>query len=327
MKRDDQTAPAATEQPPLIDISGLPHDAAALDQVDYALREWGCFLITGHAADGAAQQALVDDLNREMRAFFALPVQEKRRVERSADNAWGFYDRELTKNVVDWKEIYDVGPEEGSHRPQWPHVLPGFRGAVERYYRACEALSYRLLGAMSVCLGMPAEHLYADFRQHTSFLRMNYYPRCQEAAAPDAPTGSRDGRFGIGHHTDAGALTVLLQDDVPGLQVFRRGAWHLIEPLPGTLTVNVGDIVQVWSNDRYPAALHRVIANPRRERYSVPFFFNPAYSASYAPLAGACRTEPARYRPINWGEFRARRAAGDYADVGAEVQISDYRIP
>jgi isopenicillin N synthase-like dioxygenase len=107
--------------------------------------------------------------------------------------------------------------------------------------------------------------------------------------------------------------------------VFRRGTWTLVEPIPDALVINIGDIVQVWSNDLYPAALHRVLASDRKERYSAPYFFNPAPSAYYAPLPAACTAEPAHYRPINWGEFRARRTAGDYADYGEEVQISHYR--
>jgi isopenicillin N synthase-like dioxygenase len=136
-----------------------------------------------------------------------------------------------------------------------------------------------------------------------------------------APTGY----LGINHHTDAGALTLLLQDEQPGLEVFHDGAWKLVEPLPDALVVNIGDIVQVWSNDQYRAPLHRVLANADAERFSVPFFFNPAYSTVYAPLPSTVDTQrPPRYRPINWGEFRAHRAAGDYADAGEYHQISHY---
>jgi isopenicillin N synthase-like dioxygenase len=81
----------------------------------------------------------------------------------------------------------------------------------------------------------------------------------------------------------------------------------------------------VWSNDRYHAALHRVLANAEHERYSAPYFFNPAPAAFYAPLPNALRAgETPHYRPINWGEFRASRTAGDYADYGEEIQISHY---
>jgi isopenicillin N synthase-like dioxygenase len=165
---------------------------------------------------------------------------------------------------------------------------------------------------------MPASHLDADFQpEHTSFLRLNYYPKC--------PTP--EGHFGVNHHTDAGAVTVLLQDEQPGLEVFQRGAWWLVEPRPDALVVNIGDIAQVWSNEKYLAPLHRGLANAAAERYSVAFFLNPAYRAIYAPLPSTVDARhPPRYRPINWREFRAKRAAGDYADYGEYAQISQYAI-
>jgi len=87
-------------------------------------------------------------------------------------------------------------------------------------------------------------------------------------------------------------------------------------------------MLQVWSNDRYVAALHRVIANPGTERFSAPFFFSPRYSTEYQPLPSTVDARnPRRYRTINWGEFRAARVAGDYSDRGEEIQISHYRIP
>ena len=101
----------------------------------------------------------------------------------------------------------------------------------------------------------------------------------------------------------------------------------MVEPVTDALVVNIGDIVQVWSNDRYPAPAHRVRASTNRERYSLPFFFNPVSEAVYAPLAAVTNEQsPPRYRPINWGKFRWKRQQGDYADYGAENQISDHRI-
>jgi isopenicillin N synthase-like dioxygenase len=101
--------------------------------------------------------------------------------------------------------------------------------------------------------------------------------------------------------------------------------WHLVEPRRDALVVNIGDIVQVWSNDQYTAALHRGLVSADAERFSAPFFFNPAYSTQYAPLPSTVDARhPPRYRPIHWGEFRARRAAGDYADHGEYHLISHY---
>jgi isopenicillin N synthase-like dioxygenase len=86
-------------------------------------------------------------------------------------------------------------------------------------------------------------------------------------------------------------------------------------------------MVQVWSNDRYRAPVHRVLAMNRAERRSLAFFFNPAYDTVVAPLDKLVDARhPARYAPISWGEFRRKRADGDFANYGAEVQISDYRL-
>ena len=94
-------------------------------------------------------------------------------------------------------------------------------------------------------------------------------------------------------------------------------------PVDGAFVINIGDMVQVWSNDTYRAALHRVLAMENAGRFSIPFFYNPS-SAIVEPLE--CASEPHRYNGIDWSEFRRRRADGDYADVGKEVQIADYQV-
>jgi isopenicillin N synthase-like dioxygenase len=308
----------------VIDITDLG-GAATLAELDAACRQWGFFQVSGH---GIAESVSAG-LHRAMREFFAQPAPTKRVVLRSGDNPWGYYDQELTKNTRDWKEIYDYGPADGQLlRPQWPESLPGFRTAVLDFYSACEGLAFRLLRALSVNLGMPPDHLSRGFVPgHSSFLRFNYYPICPRPERPAGLQTPTSGHLGINHHTDAGALTLLLQDGQPGLEVFRRGQWHLVEPRPDALVVNIGDIVQVWSNDRYRASLHRVTASAGAERFSAPFFFNPAYSTDYAPLPSTVDGQhPPRYRSINWGEFRRQRAAGDYADAGEEIQISHYGV-
>jgi isopenicillin N synthase-like dioxygenase len=307
---------------PVIDIAEL-EAPQSLQAIDTACREWGFFQVTRH---GIAPDAMAD-LLRAMREFFEQPLSMKREILRTAENPWGYFDQELTKNTRDWKEVYDFGPPDGKLiEPQWPQALPGFEPAVRNYYAQCERVAYRLLAALSVNLGLPAANLERNFgATHTSFLRLNHYPACPAPAAPAGLSTASDGYLGVNHHTDAGVLTLLLQDDQPGLEVFRDGVWHLVEPLRNALVVNIGDIVQVWSNDRYRAALHRVVTSPVASRFSVPFFLNPSYKTDYAPLPTMVdEKNPPRYRTINWGEFRARRAAGDYADYGEEVQISQY---
>ena len=313
----------STEHIPVINISQL-ETAETLGALDAACVQWGFFQVVEHGIDGA----VIEALHRAMNKFFAQPTEAKRAISRSAENPWGFYDRELTKNTLDWKEIYDYGPaHDDVVKPQWPEGLPTFEEAVLAYYAACETLAFRLLSAVSVNLGMSADHLSSGFSPaHTSFMRFNYYPTCPTPARPVGIDTPSAGHLGINHHTDAGALTLLVQDAQPGLEVFRNQRWHPVEPRADALVINIGDIVQVWSNDRYRASLHRVVADESAERFSAPFFFNPAYDTNYAPLPSSIDAQhPARYRAINWGEFREQRAAGDYADYGEEVQISDYR--
>ena len=304
---------------PVIDIHELG-SAGTLAKLDEACREWGFFQVIHHGIPDASIRQVFSAAH----TFFALPDGVKRRIERTRDNPWGYYDQELTKNVVDWKQIYDFGPADGGDiRPQWPARLPGFRSAVQTYYRHCEELAFRLLAAISTNLGMRPGYLSQGFgKDHTSFLRMNYYPVCP--ATPGSGRGNNP--LGVGPHTDAGALTLLLQDSQPGLQVYKDGDWHTVEPRRDAIVINIGDMVQVWSNDEYHAALHRAITYSDKARFSIPFFLNPSYRATYRPLpTRVSDNRPPRYREINWGEFRERRMSGDYADYGEEIQIAQYR--
>ena len=313
-----------TDAVPVIDIAEL-ESPKSLAAIDAACRDWGFFQVTGHGIE----PEVISDLSTAMRDFFDMPVEKKREILRTADNPWGYFDQELTKNTRDWKEVYDFGPPDGKLlEPQWPRGLPHFEPAIRNYYVQCERLAYRLLSALSVNLRLAKADLERYFGEsHTSFLRLNHYPACPTPAAPEGLDTAREGYLGVNHHTDAGVLTLLLQDDQPGLQVFRDGQWHLVMPRSDALVVNIGDIVQVWSNDRYRAALHRVVTNAQRSRFSVPFFLNPSYETDYAPLPTMIdENHPPRYRSINWREFRSQRAAGDYADYGEEVQISQYEI-
>lgn len=293
-----------------------------LAELDRACREWGFFELRNHPIASDLRRQMLDQMER----FFAQPTALKRACERTEENHWGFYDRELTKNVQDWKELFDVGPEFGNCVPQWPTNAPGFRETTEAFYAACETVAVQLVRCLGWSLGADGDRLAQGFVNHTSYLRLNHYPLCENPAPADTPTGPPVGHLGISHHSDAGAVTVLLQDGHSGLQVERDGVWHNVAADRGSIIINIGDVVQVWSNDRYQAPLHRVLASDSHVRYSAPFFLNPSFETNYAPLVSAHRDDSPRYRPINWGDFRNGRAAGDYADVGEEIQIAHYRI-
>ena len=176
--------------------------------------------------------------------------------------------------------------------------------------------------------------------QHTSYLRTNYYPPYipGETALPDSDEAHKKDSdeppppLGISPHKDAGFLTVLVQDDdCHSLQVaqFENGdeslvpTWRTVHPVPGAFTINTGDMAMIWSNGRYRAPLHRVLT-AQTARISAPFFYNPGCGQIVGPAASLARTEKPMYYPCSWGYFRAVRFAGDFTDIGVEIQISDF---
>ena len=330
-----------SESIPVIDVSPLRHEgagkAAVFDDIAGACTRWGFFQVVGHG--------ISDDLAarvwRQAALFFALPHDEKLAISRSKENPHGYYDRELTKNARDLKEIFDFGPVPHPELPashpknhmavdggnQWPAALPDFQSTMIEHYQACEGLAFTLMEAFCRGLGAPRDRLKRHFeRRHTSFARINYYPLDDPLEAAQAASATPIGEMALQHHTDAGLLTVLMQDSESGLQIFADEEWIDVAPIDGALVINVGDMMQVWSNDRYRSALHRVIHRVKGDRFSLPFFFNPSYDTDCVPLIEAIMGDTAHYRPVNWGTFRQLRADGDFDDYGKEVQLDDFRI-
>ncbi|KAL4448553.1 hypothetical protein ABPG75_005772 [Micractinium tetrahymenae] len=328
---------AAMAPPPVIDGQQFlapgntaPPPAEVAKAIAQAASTAGFFQLVNHGADAE----LLARMTAAMHAFFDLPLEEKLKVRRAETNAMGYANDELTKQTRDLKELFDFcrvpHPELPDDHPsnltiegynRWPEGQPEFRAAMTAYYGEMERCSFRLLEAFCLGLGLERTALHHLFEgQHTGFLRLNYYPVL--------PEGEQAKQMGVHHHTDAGFLTILVQDEVPGLQTLDSGGqWQLVQPIPGALTINVGDQCQVLSNDRFKAPLHRVLPSRGRKRYSAPFFFNPRPDADVAPLPMFIDEEhPPAFRPINWGRFRSLRFAGDYSDLGEEVQISHYRL-
>lgn len=323
------------EDIPIIDLSPiLTSDSSEITnlvaQIGDACKKWGFFQVINHGVPSTCRQKI----ERASKEFFLLPTEEKRKVSRDEDNPMGFYDTEHTKNVRDWKEVFDFVVENptllpASHEPhdtelrelknQWPDFPNNFREACEEYARGIEKLSYKLLELIALSLGLSSKRLNNYFKDQTSFMRLNYYPLCPIHHLA----------LGVGRHKDPGALTVLAQDDVGGLEVKRKadGEWIQVKPTPDAYIINVGDIIQVWSNDRYESVEHRVIASSNKERFSVPFFFNPSHYVMVEPLEELTNEEsPAKYKAYNWGKFFTTRNLSNFKKLNVEnIQIYHFR--
>ncbi|ODN05901.1 hypothetical protein Ocin01_00781 [Orchesella cincta] len=291
--------------------------------------QWGFFYVTGHGINPKVVDGVLEVSNQ----FFKQSKLYKKTVERKPDNYRGYTDTELTKQKVDWKEAYDFGAEYplevntlengidlDAGANQWPNDMPHFKQTLLQYFKEMHSLSSLLMDMIFLSLNVDPRAMKHHFNEatDTSFCRLNYYPVCADSK----------NNLGVGPHADAGVLTVLLQDNsVTSLQVQRNGDFHDVPPIPGSFVINIGDMMQVWSNGTFKAPVHRVLANSESERLSVPFFFNPSYETTVEPLDQCVSNDiPRHYRPINWGVFRRGRILGDYADYGEEIQINQFEI-
>jgi isopenicillin N synthase-like dioxygenase len=309
---------------PTIDISRP--DATSLDALDAACRDHGFFLLEGHG-----QGELIERTWDETRRFFAAPSQVKESVRRSEDRPLGYYDRELTKRRRDCKEVFDYMEPEGAvgrQRNRWPEGLAGFRETQCEFFAAFSSLAADVLQLVHSALGAPRDVAEAHGgAARTSSVRLNHYPVGDPVGEAERSELADLGDVALGHHTDPGVLTLLLQDEVGGLQAHsHESGWIDVSPRPGTIVVNLADSLQVRTNDRYRAAVHRVVPMTDRSRYSIPYFYNPDVDAVIEPVEALCEGPP-RYRPFTWREFIQARIDDNYTDLGVEdTQASHFRI-
>lgn len=320
----------------VVEHSKDPTLRSLVAEIGNACAEWGFFQVVDHKIS----PELLRKVMEAAKGFFSLPLEEKKKVGRSFERPLGYNDSELTKNARDWKEVFDWAPLGYYEMPetvdsdyrsgrysnttlksynQWPAMPDGFREACETYTEAVVHLSGLLLGLISVSLGLPYDVLHHYFdKDNTIQARLNHYPHCPLA----------DLVCGVNRHVDSGALTVLAQDSVGGLQVKRKdGQWVAVKPREDAFVVNVGAILQVWSNDKYRGVEHRVSVNERKERFSIPVFYDPSIKTDVFPLPQLLDEEhPAQYQSYNWGFFRRTRNNGNFKQLGENIQIHHYRI-
>ena len=247
------------------------------------------------------------------RAFFDLPEETRRAVDMAvtgANRGWGAPRSEQVDPAAnpDYKEVFDCGFTLPGDDPRsalpvyapnlWPD-LPGFREVIEAYYADARAVAMTVLRGIAQALGMDAGYFDDKFDAPMALLRGNYYPQ--------RPDWAGDKDFGIAAHTDYGCVTLLGTDGVPGLEVLdREGRWLPVTAEPGVFVINFGEMLEMWTDGRVKATLHRVVGSAQ-ERISVPLFFNPNYDTDVAPKGAEA--------PILAGEHLSRRFAETYVHL------------
>ncbi|CAL5047138.1 unnamed protein product [Urochloa decumbens] len=287
---------------PVVDLS-LPAPLAAATAAE-AARTWGFFHLVNHHQALGVPEDYPDRALAAVRAFNELPA-----AERSA-----YYGRAMAGGVsyfsnidlfrttaASWRDTVQIG--FGPQRPDPARIPAICRDEVLEWDAHATAVGRSLLGLLSEGLGLGPTRLEEVSCLEGKVMVCHYYPVCPEP----------DRTMGIVPHSDPGVLTVLAQDGVGGLQVKQtdddgESYWVDVEPVPGALVINVGDLLQIMSNDKYKSVDHRVIMNTREEaRVSIAIFFNPGKRGDtvfYGPLPELVSSDnPPKYRDFTMSEF------------------------
>ena len=313
---------------PIVDLAGLDAAADAQDAValgrlgrgfDAACREFGFCYIVNHGVD----RAVIDAAFAMNAAFHALPLDEKQRI--AINPAHRGYMAMATSVIVtssiekavrpnlseSFLLMHEVAPGEESGPldgpNQWPSRPAAFRAAVGAYDASLQRLARRMTRMIAVALGLSPDGLDRHFDRPTTVLRLLHYP----PMPPDADAR----QYGSAPHTDYGFITILAQDRAGGLQVRSRDhAWIDATPLKSAFVVNIGDMGSRWTNGRWPSTPHRVINRSGGDRYSMPYFYDPAASETIGCLPTCCSAaNPPRFEPVRYGDYLMARLDANYA--------------
>jgi isopenicillin N synthase-like dioxygenase len=283
---------------PVLDLSTArlpygPFSPEFIEQLRNATHNVGFFQLTGYgAAPGQAKELL-----ELIRRFFGLPLEERMKLDNRLSPHFRGYTRmgtEVTQGRADAREQIDYSPDREpvpDYPPDhqywllqgpnmWPREsLPELEPAAMAWADLMSEVGMELLRAIAVSLRQPEDHFDEPFADTPAWMGklVHYVGGVVEAA----------GDQGVGSHADYGFVTLLLQDGVGGLEVLPPGAteWTPVEPLPGALVVNLGEMLEVATEGYLAATIHRVQAPPPGvDRYSVPFFWSPRLDAVIDPV-------------------------------------------
>ena len=295
-------------------------------QLDAACRDTGFLVVTGHRVAQETCDAALDGFA----AFFDQPEADKRKVvveDPAANRGYSALGQESLsysrgeERPRDLFEAFNLGSESTTgeyhdrHRSffapnTWPAHPEGLRDLWLEYERAAAGVADTILRAMAMALDL-SETWFVERCEHAivTTRAINYERR---STTPDPV----DGQMRMGAHTDYGVLTVLLADDVAGLQVFRDGAWHDVATPRGAFVCNLGDMLARWTNDRWISTLHRVVPPPASttgpvRRRSIARFLDCPPDLVVETIPSCIDVEhPKRYEPVNAGEWLRAKIMG-----------------
>lgn len=266
-----------------------------LQKLHFACKEWGFFQLINHGVS----ISLLERVKLGIKDFFDLPMEEKNKFGQEPGDVEGYGQAFVTseEQKLDWADMfYMVMRPKNLRKPQYFPKLPTpIREALDEYSAELEALGHKILAQMAKALGMKFEDISVLFEQGFQSMRLNYYPPCPQ---PELV-------IGLCSHSDPVGITILLQiSEIEGLQIKKDGAWVPVVPLPNAFIVNVGDILEIMSNEMYKSIEHRATVSLDKERLSIATFIFPKLEMDFGPAPSLISPEyPAKFRSISMIEY------------------------
>lgn len=288
-------------QLPLIDLAeiadGEQLSSGLADQLSTALHDLGFVAVLGHGIP----PCLIESMRAETKALFALPSELKLAMQVTPENyrgyvPLGFFTPNAKQGAADLYEAFKLHTEielDDPIRQQcdlygpnlWPQARPNLKTTVLQYWKHCDRLNVLLLNALFDSLKIDKALLQAWFDKPLSNMTLLHYPA---KMGPSEPSG-------IHPHKDTDVLTFLLPDPVGGLYLRPRqqAEWFEANAPAGALIVNVGDMLETWSDGYYVSTPHKVVNTSQRNRYSFPYFSVPRFDTVIQPVAKNTKNTPA----------------------------------
>ncbi|KAK7330796.1 hypothetical protein VNO77_24996 [Canavalia gladiata] len=298
---------SATLNLPIIDLSS-PDRRSTATSIRQACIEYGFFYLVNHGVN----TEFVREVFHHSAKFFSLPLQQKMELARKEYRGYTpLYAEALNPSSKgDPKESYYIGSVADTtlvHLNQWPseELLPNWRPTMESLFWKLLAAGKELLSLIALSLNLDEDYFekIGAVNKPAAFLRLLHYP---------GELGSDEEICGASAHSDYGMVTLLVTDGVPGLQICKEKSrqpqvWEDVSHVEGALIVNIGDLMERWTNCLYQSTLHRVMPTGK-ERYSLAFFLDPSSDCVVECFKSCCsKSSPPRFPPIRSGDYLNER--------------------
>ncbi|XXG48885.1 hypothetical protein AAC387_Pa02g3210 [Persea americana] len=288
---------SSVETIPVIDLT----DPDIVNRIGHACQTWGVFQITGHGVP----VGLIDRLELQGRRFFSLPIDQKLKAARRPGDLSGYGQAPILSyfEKVMWSEGFTMAESPANLACQvWPDDYTEFCDVMEEYKKEMKALASKIMWLMLSSLVICKEDLEwsepTEELDGSAVLHLNWYPRC--------PDPSR--AIGMVPHTDSTFITILYPSSTAGLQVLQahtaQAHWVSVDRVPGSLVINVGDLLHILTNGRFRSSLHQALVNQDKPRFSAPFFFGPPKDTLIGPLIKLTDADKGPlYRAVKMDEY------------------------